>query len=95
MRSYLAALLTLLLVIMTSCGGGGSKSSPTTPSGSQTSGIQGPDSIQEGQSAQYSIERIASASATYRWTVDPPAFGTFTNPQASSTELTANTVTAD
>ncbi len=92
MRAIFPVLLALVLLICTSCGGGGGGA--TSPSG-QTGAITGPSSVTEGSSAQYAVERSVDAPASYRWNVAPASLGTFTSPQAESTNFKAGDVSKD
>ncbi len=92
---YLAPFLSgLALVILTACGGGGGNGDVISPSGHQGS-ISGPQAVDEGTSANYSVERTVSSSATYVWSARPAELGGFENPNQADTNFIASHVDTD
>lgn len=95
MRYILSVLLALALIPAIGCGGGGGNSNPALNGSGDPGGILGPDSVSEGSSAQYKVERTADAVSSYQWTSNPTALGTFSNATSSSTTFKANAVNND
>jgi hypothetical protein len=84
------------LIALTSCGGGGGGNTSPSPSQNNGSGtIQGPNSLNEGSSAEYRVERAATTSAAYHWTCDPPTSGQITSPTSQATVFKAGAVSQD
>lgn len=89
-----------LLVIITSawlCGFTGcSGADPTQPPPQPEVGeIQGPDSVEELKSIEFSISVDGGSGITYSWSCDPPDAGQFYNPTSFLTNFTAMEVESD
>ena len=57
--------------------------------------IEGPDSVDENSSVQYSVSASGDTGITFQWTVDPPSAGTFKNPDSATTTFNSSMVSTD
>ncbi len=89
----LLPLFLALALLLAGCGGSGGASdvSPTSNTGS----INGPDSIHENSSNQYSIQRSSNAISSCQWSVVPATAGTFTASTSPSTSFNTGSVSSD
>ncbi len=99
MRDILFISAIALSLIMPGCGGGG----PTDPGNGNGNGdgnlvvgqIQGPETVAENTSAQYSVSASGDTGITYQWSVDPTSAGNFTIPTSAATTFNAAEVSSD
>ncbi len=102
-RIALTAMALALLVA--SCGGGGGGGTPPIvppPNGGgggseqlSVGQIAGPNTVQEGQSATFSVSASGVTGMAYSWSVSPTSAGSFTNAASASATFAASEVEAD
>ncbi len=80
------ALFALMCVLFIGCGGGG---------GLKVGTVQGPNSMDDGASAQFSITVTGDTGITYLWTCNPATAGVLTDGTTSTATFTAELVDAD
>jgi hypothetical protein len=86
----LCVLAVVVFILSGGCGGGGGGGGDLN-----VGSVQGPISVNEGASAQYSINASGDTGITYQWTCNPGSAGTFTNATSATCTFTAAAVTAD
>jgi len=87
MKSVCTVLLALLLIgVAIGCDAG---------KGLCAGDIEGPDSVTELTSAEYTVTATGSTGITYQWAVDPPSMGTFANGSSATAAFNAGPVAAD
>jgi len=79
--------LLIALQLATGCGGG--------VGGLVVGKIQGPQSVDERSSAQYSVAATGDTGIAWQWAVDPQSAGTFSDPTSAGTDFAASPTSAD
>lgn len=88
-RTLFCLLTVVVFILCAGCGGGGGEGKLTVGS------VQGPASVNEGASAQYSVTASGDTGITYQWACNPSSAGSFTNGTSATCTFTAATVSAD
>ncbi len=85
-------MLTLFILLAAGCSGGGGDGTSETYTGD----IQGPGTVQEGKSVEFSLGReVSTTGLSCQWAVDPSLIGSFSNQGVSVVTFTAANVTED
>ena len=93
-RVCLTQMVLLTILAVTGCAGGGGGANDVTAE-FIVSAIEGPTTINEGDSAEYSVTATGGKGVTYAWAVEPASVGTFTNQTAPITTFHSRQVEED
>jgi len=86
----LGLLAVVVFILSVGCGGSGGGEDLLT-----VGSVQGPASVNEGASAQFSVTASGDTGITYQWACNPASAGTLTNAASSTCTFVAATVTID
>lgn len=88
MRRAICSATLVLLLLLIGCAG---RSEVSLVVGD----IQGPATVNEGTTAQYTITATGDTGIAYQWAIEPSSAGSFSLGNASTTDFTASTVASD
>jgi len=88
MRRAIRSATLILLLLLIGCAG---RSEVSLVAGE----IQGPEAVNEGATAQYTITATGDTGIACQWAVEPSSAGSFSPANASTTDFTASTVASD